>query len=678
MFLLSACGSNSTPPVATDRLAFNAAVVAFDITTDPVTLTAAELAFTNFIAAYPTSSLVDDAYYYIARSVHERAKLAQVAVNPTPSAVTLFTEARSRYSDTTTIPPTSNRADNAQLQIGKTYYDQTTLANNYGLALTQFTFVLTNFPTSSIADDAQYYIGRTKHEQALLAQIVVNPDPIAVTALFTAARDAYTVLLTSPAFSLSTRRDDAQYQIGRTYYDLTIPNYTQAVTEFNKVFDTTLFTAPSVGDDARYYLGRSKHELALLPVVAPAYTLTQARADYSLVIAGYPLSNRRDDAQYQIGRTHFSEGLNFATAQVAFEAVFVAANFPVLSVADDARYYIGRSKHEQASLAEAILPGSGNTLFDAARIEYNQVLTLYCTVGVPPSIRCDDAQFQIGKTYFDETTFLDNYTRAITEFSTVLDPLKFITPSAGDDAQYYIGRAKHAQALLAQIALDTITATSLFTAARDAYNVLLISPTYTLSTRRDDAQYQIGRTYYDLTVPNYSQALIELSKVLDPVLFTSPSAGDDAQYYIGRTKHEMALLPVAVPAFTLQNARAEYSVLLTSPIYALSTRRDDAQYQIGKTYFDDAVPQYVLAIVEFDKVLNLSLYTQPSVGDEAQFYKARSIHELALLGLPALTPYTLADAIAEYAKITATTYPGSNRIDDAVFYSIHAQFPGLL
>ncbi len=678
VFLLSACGSNSAPPVAADRAAFNAAVVAFDITTDAATLTTAEQAFTDFIAAYPTSNLVDDAYYYIARSIHERAKLAQSSLDlPTAAtAVTLFNDARNRYSDPTTIPPTSNKADNAQLQIGKTYYDETTLTDNYTLAFNKFSEVLTNFPTSSIADDAQYYIGRTKHEQALLAQIAVSPTPTAAT-LFTAARDAYGLVINN--YTTSTRRDDAQYQIGRTYYDLTIPDYPQAITEFNNVF--TNYNPPSApasaGDDARYYLGRSKHELALLPV-APTYTLADARVDYSLVIAGYPLSNRRDDAQYQIGRTHFSEGINFATALAAFEAVFNTTNFPVLSVADDARYYIGRSKHELASIAESVLPGSGNTLFAAARIEYNQVLTLYCTAGVPPSIRCDDAQFQIGKTYFDETTLTDNYTLAITEFIKVIDPALFPAPSAGDDAQYYIGRSKHAQALLAQIVFNTPAATSLFNEARTAYNVLFTLD-YALSTRRDDAEYQIGRTYYDVAAPtatDYSTALGHFQAVISTYTITA-SAADDAQYYIGRTKHEMALLPVAVPAFTLQIARDEYAVLLT-PTYALSTRRDDAQYQIGKTYFDDPIPQYVLAIAEFDKVLTPSLYTNPSVGDEAQFYKARSIHELALLGPPAPTPYTLANAIIEYAKINATTYPGSNRIDDAAFYSIHAQFPGLL
>ena len=67
-------------------IAFNAAVVAFDIATDATTLTAAEQAFTNFIVAYPTSSLVDEAYYYIARSVHERAKLAQSSLDPITAA----------------------------------------------------------------------------------------------------------------------------------------------------------------------------------------------------------------------------------------------------------------------------------------------------------------------------------------------------------------------------------------------------------------------------------------------------------------------------------------------------------------------------------------------------------------------------------------------------------------
>ncbi len=97
-------------------IAFNAAVVAFDIATDATTLTAAEQAFTNFIVAYPTSSLVDDAYYYIACSVHERAKLAQSSLDPITAATAapLFIVARSKYSDPTTIPPTSNKADNAQ------------------------------------------------------------------------------------------------------------------------------------------------------------------------------------------------------------------------------------------------------------------------------------------------------------------------------------------------------------------------------------------------------------------------------------------------------------------------------------------------------------------------------------------------------------------------------------
>ena len=665
VFLLSACGSNSIPTIAPDRAAFNAAVVAFDITTDAATLTTAELAFANFIRDFPASSLVDDAYYYIARSKHERAKLAQSALDLI-TATTLFTDARNIYSDGLKIPPTSNKADNAQLQIGKTYYDQATPTDNYAQALIEFGKVLANFSTSSVADDAQYYIGRTKHEQALLAQIAL--DTPAATALFNDARFEYNKLLIT--YVLSTRRDDAQYQIGRTYYDLTLPDYTQAITEFNRVFDTTLFTAPSAGDDARYYIGRSKHELALLPVAAPDYTLTQARAEYSLVITGYPLSsNRRDDAQYQIGRAHFDEGLNFATALAAFEAVFVATNFPVLSVADDARYYIGRSKHELALLP--VVPPAF-TLADA-RIEYLQVTS----ANFPGSNRLDDAQFQIGKTYFDEPTLANHYTLALDEFNKVLNPALFTAPSAGDNAQYYIGRTKHEQALLAQIAVNPVTpAATLFNEARSAYNVLL-TPTYALSSLRDDAQYRIGRTYYDLTVPEYTLALIELGKVINPVLFPAPSAGDDAQYYIGRTKHEMALLPVITPAYTLQNARDEYAILLTLT-YALSTRRDDAQYQIGKTYFEAPIPQYVQAIVEFEKVLNPTLHTQPSVGDEAQFYKARSIHELALLGLPAPTPYTLTNAIAEYAKITAATYPGSNRIDDAVFYSIHAQFPGLL
>ena len=569
VFLLSACGSNSIPTIAPDRAAFNAAVVAFDITTDAATLTTAELAFANFIRDFPASSLVDDAYYYIARSKHERAKLAQSALDLI-TATTLFTDARNIYSDGLKIPPTSNKADNAQLQIGKTYYDQATPTDNYAQALIEFGKVLANFSTSSVADDAQYYIGRTKHEQALLAQIAL--DTPAATALFNDARFEYNKLLIT--YVLSTRRDDAQYQIGRTYYDLTLPDYTQAITEFNRVFDTTLFTAPSAGDDARYYIGRSKHELALLPVAAPDYTLTQARAEYSLVITGYPLSsNRRDDAQYQIGRAHFDEGLNFATALAAFEAVFVATNFPVLSVADDARYYIGRSKHELALLP--VVPPAF-TLADA-RIEYLQVTS----ANFPGSNRLDDAQFQIGKTYFDEPTLANHYTLALDEFNKVLNPALFTAPSAGDNAQYYIGRTKHEQALLAQIAVNPVTpAATLFNEARSAYNVLL-TPTYALSSLRDDAQYRIGRTHFD--AGTFTTALFEFTLLLTTT-YPSLSVADDAQFYKARSIHELTNKGTA--GYTFAMARTEYNNVSAVVIPRLNSRLDDAAYWSALTYHD--------------------------------------------------------------------------------------------
>jgi len=503
VFLLSACGSNSTPPVATDRLAFNAAVVAFDITTDPVTLTAAELAFTNFIAAYPTSNLVDDAYYYIARSVHERAKLAQIAVNPTPSAATLFDEARFRYSDTTKIPPTSNRADNAQLQIGKTYYDQTTLTGNYGLALTQFNFVLTNFSTSSIADDAQYYIGRTKHEQALLAQIAVSPTPTAAT-LFTAARDAYGLVISN--YTTSTRRDDAQYQIGRTYYDLTIPDYTRAITEFNLVFQ---YTAPSVGDDARYYFGRSKHEIALLPAIppapAPAYSLADARTEYNLVLSNYCTvgvpSARCDDAQYQVGKTYYDVAIpaatDYSTALGHFQTV-LSTYGTTASASDNAQYYIGRSKHGIA-LLPAIPPAAPAYTLADARTEYNLVLSNYCTVGVSISARCDDAQYQVGRTYFDVATpTATDYSTALGHFQGVISTYT-TAASAADDAQFYIGRTLHEQALLA-------IPTSTFPDARTAY--LNVSTTYPSSIRLDDAAFYSAMTFHDANdCPNEQMAM---------------------------------------------------------------------------------------------------------------------------------------------------------------------------
>jgi len=307
---------------------------------------------------------------------------------------------------------------------------------------------------------------------------------------------------------------------------------------------------------------------------------------------------------------------------------------------DDADYYIARSKHELALLPVPV--DAVNNLAAA--------LATYTTLAASTSNKADNAQFYIGKMRYDENTQA-GYTAAITEFDKVL---AYTSPSAGDDAQYYIGRSKHELALL----------TSAYTLAQAQAEYTMLLNTYAVSTRRDDAQYQIGKTHFDALTPsiaNYDSAIAAFDLVFTNYT-TAASSADDAQYFKARATHEKALLqPVALDITNgLNAARTEYDVVL-SATYPLSNRRDDAQYQIGKTHFDAG--DDAAAITEFSKVLNTALFTAPSVGDDAQYFKARSTHNLAnnTAGFGA--------ARTEYAKVNITAYPRSNRLDDAEYYS---------
>jgi len=403
--LLAACGGggggNTTATVSADQAAFNAVLVRYDAAgtaADPAAAYAAAIAdFTTFKNGYSTSGRVDDADYYIARSKHELALL------PVPvDAVNNLAAALAAY--TTLAASTSNKADNAQFYIGKMRYDKNTSAD-YTAAIAEFNKVLA-YASPSAGDDAQYYIGRSRHELALIAQITA-PGEIATLNLFNDARTAYSELIKpGTIYSLSTRQDDAQYQIGKTYYDTVgvgnapVPaNYETAITELGKVVNYG-GTAASSADNAQYFKARSIHERALLATPPTGITLAEARIQY-LELAKpttvYPLSTRRDDAQYQIGKTHFDAG-DFDLALPEFEAVlttpFTTATVKP-SVGDDAQFYKARSMHELVNNQNTFVVGD----FDAPRAEYAKV-TL---ANFPLTNRVDDAEYYSAFTYHDST-----------------------------------------------------------------------------------------------------------------------------------------------------------------------------------------------------------------------------------------------------------------------------------
>ncbi|MEQ1673660.1 MAG: hypothetical protein ABL865_01285, partial [Candidatus Nitrotoga sp.] len=363
-----------------------------------------------------------------------------------------------------------------------------------------------------------------------------------------------------------------------TYYD--VAEYPQALIEFDLVL--TDFQGSSASDDAQYYIGRTKHEQALLAQIAgsPAATLfNEARTAYNLVISNYTTSIRRDDAQYQIGRTFYDvvtpTALNYSTALGHFQTVINTYGITA-SVADDAQYYIGRTMHEQA-----LLPTPESTLL-AARNEYVKVnATTY-----PGSIRLDDAEYQVGRTYYDVAIpIAADYSNALGHFQTVISNYG-TTASAAGDAQYYIGRTIHQGALLAVLPLPNATYT--LAKARTEYLKVNVA-TYPGSVRLDDAEYQVGRTFYDVAIPtaiDYSTALGHFQAVISNYT-TAASAADDAQFYIGRTIHQGALLlvkPLPPATYTLANARLEYGNVATT--YLGSIRLDDAAFYSALTFHD--------------------------------------------------------------------------------------------
>lgn len=323
--------------------------------------------FDIVLNTYPSSAFADDALLWKGKSIQSQARV-QFAAGNLAGASTLFVAARTAYQSVISNYPGTTLTPDCNYQIALTYYDE----KNYTTAVTLFMAVLANYPTSTIADGTQYYLARSIHALALAA----TP-----TYTFALARTEYAKVITS--YPASIWVDNAQYQIGKSYYDEL--NYVTAITEFDKVFAN--YPTSTIADAALYYKGRSIQALAL-PVNA-TYTLVQARAEFSKLITNYPSSIFADNAQYQIGKTYFDE-LNYAAAIVEFNAALT--NYPFSTFADGAQYYKARSIHALAISTPLAYS------FQQARDEYAKVKANY-----PTSIYVDNAEYHSAYTYHDST-----------------------------------------------------------------------------------------------------------------------------------------------------------------------------------------------------------------------------------------------------------------------------------
>lgn len=287
-------------------------------------------------------------------------------------------------------PDASASAGDAAIDAALVHYD----AENYTAAITQLTAFKNTYPNSPYLDEAQYFIGRSTHELAYLESIAPTAT-LNYPYTFDAARAEYAKLINDPINNARKWADDAQYQIGSTYFDQL--SYLPALEAFEKVL---AYTAPSAGYSAQYYKARAIHALAkieqaaLQPTPSYPYTYDLARAEYTKLLS--PSANARsDDAQYQIGMAHFDEGMgkapnsaeDLALAMAAFDKVFAYTETPL---AADAQFYKARATHGWA----VALPNAPAN-FDLARAEYALVKNH------PPNNWLDDAAYQSALTYDD-------------------------------------------------------------------------------------------------------------------------------------------------------------------------------------------------------------------------------------------------------------------------------------
>ena len=366
-------------------------------------------------------------------------------------------------------------------------------------------------------------------------------------------------------------------------------DYSGALAVFSEVVAD--FPSDAAAGQAHYYVGRCYHQLFNYP---------QARAEYQVVIDtyNYPTLDKVDDAQYQLGMTYYDEQ---AYAAAIAPLRLTVTNYPDSDSADGAQYYVGKAYHELFNYAQA-------------RLEYQRVVDNYV---YPAAAKVDDARYQIGKTHYHEA----NYAESVVHFNAVLS--LYGDSDSAPDAQYFIGRARHKM--------------NDFVGARAAYALVLATYSALMTDRLDDAQLEIGVTYYDEA--NYAVALSELQKVIAgyPLSDSAP----EAQFMVGRSYHKSLLFA---------QARAEYQKAAAH--YPTSLFADDALYQFAETYYDEAF--YTTALPEFAKVI--TSYPSGDAADNAQYRIGRCYDKLA----------DYPRARIEYQRVLAN-YPASEKSDDTQF-----------
>jgi len=472
-------------------------------------------------------------------------------------------------------------------------------ASNYSDAITLFGLQLAEFPNGSYSNESQYKLGRSYH--------ALND--------FVAARNAYSVVSSS-----STWVDNADFYIGKSYYDeagtftnpvMAFTAYDSAITRLGMVITT--YTTSGFVNESYYYMGRSYQKQASIKQNTPS------------------VSTKTELALFGDARTRYD--------LVQPTSIFY----------DNALYFKGRSYHEQ-------VPAD----YMNARLTYQQLIV------ENTSNWADDAKYQYGKTFYDEAgsepvaaDAMSGFNNAISEFDGLITSTNSLyqTSNRADSARYYKGRSLHKQAALVE-ADPTLDSTNNFGQyyqnARNIYQSVIDFDA--VGVYADNAQYRIGKTYYDeaqialrqvdypLMQQNLNNSIVAFNVVITDMLYQLSNSADNAYYYLGRSYQRAAEIPsidrisvsggIDFTTVTYAMARMQYEVLTgvssVPPRYPGSAWIDNAYYEIGNTWYAEAqtaidpLANYTVALVNYNKVLtdypNSSIREDNSASQIAAIY----------------------------------------------------------
>lgn len=539
LLLLTACGGGGGGGANnnTELQMFQNSIIAYTAGdfTNAVTL------FEQQLASYPNDTYSDESQYKLGRSYH---------------ALNNFTEARTAYG---LVSTSGTWVDNAAFHTAKSYFDEgnskldpVVAFADFDTAISQLNTMIATYATSSLVDEAYYYLGRSYQDKASLKQDTPSLTALTEQQLFTAAR-----------------------------------------TNYDTVQNTSVFY-----DNALYFKGRTYHE------AIPA-EYASARSIYQILITENT-SSWTDDAKYQYGKTFYDEAIDeptASTAMVGFNNANTEFDYIISSTdplyqngnrTDSARYYKGRSIHRQARLVEADPTLDVVNTFDQhfinARAVYQSVIDLFATGSY-----ADNAQYQIGKTYYDESLIALNQTNypamqqslsdAIAAFTVVTTNLLYQVSNSADNAYYYLGRSYHAAAeipagnrlSIGGVDFNTVT----YTTARTQYEALTgtygASSLFPSSNWVDNAHYEIGNTWYAEAqtamdpLTSYNSALVSYNSVLSDYKAISIRE-DNSALQIGLIYHE---------AGYCTDEQAAYTYLVNNIASASTTSIDTANIHLA-------------------------------------------------------------------------------------------------